>query len=167
MAKLARIKLYQGSAVFGSLLPTSGAPSGSSSSGRAISLLGCGVALVVWLPALGDAVGSLSPPPSGIGASVTLISSTTGEAVGIGDGVGVVDCPGVAAAVAVGEVAVGVFVGAAVGEAVVVGGSVGVVVGEAVAVGEASGVAVAVAVGVVVGTTVGVAVAVGDGSGVG
>lgn len=147
MAKLARIKLYQGSAVFGSLLPTSGAPSGSSSSGRAISLLGCGVALVVWLPALGDAVGSLSPPPSGIGASVTLISSTTGEAVGIGDGVGVVDCPGVAAAVAVGEVAV--------------------VVGEAVAVGEASGVAVAVAVGVVVGTTVGVAVAVGDGSGVG
>lgn len=147
MAKLARIKLYQGSAVFGSLLPTSGAPSGSSSSGRAISLLGCGVALVVWLPALGDAVGSLSPPPSGIGASVTLISSTTGEAVGIGDGVGVVDCPGVAAAVAVGEVAV--------------------VVGEAVAVGEASGVAVAVAVGVVVGATVGVAVAVGDGSGVG
>lgn len=166
MAKLARIKLYQGSAVFGSLLPTSGAPSGSSSSGRAISLLGCGVALVVWLPALGDAVGSLSPPPSGIGASVTLISSTTGEAVGIGDGVGVVDCPGVAAAVAVGEVAVGIFVGAAVGEAVV-GGSVGVVVGEAVAVGEASGVAVAVAVGVVVGATVGVAVAVGDGSGVG
>lgn len=147
MAKLARIKLYQGSAVFGSLLPTSGAPSGSSSSGRAISLLGCGVALVVWLPALGDTVGSLSPPPSGIGASVTLISSTTGEAVGIGDGVGVVDCPGVAAAVAVGEVAV--------------------VVGEAVAVGEASGVAVAVAVGVVVGATVGVAVAVGDGSGVG
>lgn len=166
MAKLARIKLYQGSAVFGSLLPTSGAPSGSSSSGRAISLLGCGVALVVWLPALGDTVGSLSPPPSGIGASVTLISSTTGEAVGVGNGVGVVDCPGVAAAVAVGEVAVGVFVGAAVGEAVVVG-SVGVVVGEAVAVGEASGVAVAVAVGVVVGTTVGVAVAVGDGSGVG
>lgn len=123
MAKLARIKLYQGSAVFGSLLPTSGAPSGSSSSGKAISLLGCGVALVVWLPALGDAVGSLSPPPSGIGASVTLISSTTGEAVGVGDGVGVgvVDCPGVAAAVAVGQVVVGVFVGAAVGEAVVVG----------------------------------------------
>lgn len=154
MAKLARIKLYQGSAVFGSLLPTSGAPSGSSSSGKAISLLGCGVALVVWLPALGDAVGSLSPPPSGIGASVTLISSTTVEAVGVGDGVGVVDCPGVATAVAVGE-------------AVVVGESVGVVVGDAVAVGEASGVAVAVAVGIEVGSIVGVVVAVGVGSGVG